>query len=81
MLLYYLAYLLFNLPMDGELNLIYAINGIGLVLLIGFILFTYKSGRVPKQKQNLWVAVLVLGNLLAFLFYWYFYMWKTDGKN
>jgi hypothetical protein len=35
----------------------------------------FKSGRVPQDKRALWAVVLLLGNIVAMPFYWYFYIW------
>lgn len=32
------------------------------------------SKRVPSEKKRLWVVVLILGHMIAIIFYWYFYI-------
>ncbi len=76
-----LMYFWFNEPLDDKFGMIVPINILWLGLLIGFCIYTYKSGRVPKGKQHLWAALLVFGNFFAFPFFWYFYMWKTSAIN
>jgi hypothetical protein len=76
-----LIYFWFFEPRNADLYLVYLINVTWLILLIGFILFTYISGSIPKSKRNLWAALLVTGNVVVFPFFWYFYIWKLSDKN
>jgi len=67
--------------MDVEFGLIIPIYILYLGLIIGLSIYTYKSGRVPKTKQHLWVALLIFGNFLVFPFFWYFYIRLTNDNN
>lgn len=50
--------------------------------LIGiFIFHAFKTDLIAPDKRVLWVIVLFLGNMLAFPFYWYFYMWRPLNRT
>lgn len=50
------------------------------VLIIGFIVYTYMSNVVPKNKRHLWASVLFLGNMVALPFFWFYYVWKSTNE-
>ncbi len=78
---YILMYFFIQEPMSSDFTLIKTIYLFIFIVMIGFAVFIYKSGKVPKQKRHLWVALLVLGNLAVFPFFWYFYIWKTHADE
>jgi hypothetical protein len=47
---------------------------LGILMTIGFISNTFRSDSVPRAKRGLWVTVLVLGNIFALPFYWFWYI-------
>ncbi|SHJ79469.1 hypothetical protein SAMN02745165_03204 [Malonomonas rubra DSM 5091] len=50
--------------------------------LIGFyIWFLFKSDRVPQEKKSLWGIVLFMGNVLAFPFFFFIYVWPEKASN
>ncbi len=50
--------------------------------LIGFyIWFLFKSDRVPQEKKSLWGIVLFMGNMFAFPFFFFIYVWPEKPSN
>jgi len=49
-------------------------------LMIFYIVNVFQNERLPGEKKALWAVVLFLGNVLAFPFYWYFYIWSTPKE-
>lgn len=47
-----------------------------LVLIAIYIVFLFKTDRIPQDKKALWAAVLFLGNIFAMPVFWYLYIWK-----
>jgi hypothetical protein len=43
-------------------------------LLIFYIIYLFKTDRVPQDKKALWAAVLILGNMLAMPVFFYIYV-------
>jgi len=69
-----------------EFNTIFRIHILVMALVLGltafYIVHLFRTDRVPTDKKALWAVVLLLGNLLAMPFYWYFYVWpKGDGGS
>ncbi len=51
-----------------------------LMLIVFFIIYTYASNVVPKDKKHLWAAVLFLAHIFAFPIFWYHYIWKSTSE-
>lgn len=50
--------------------------------LIGFyIVYLFRTNRVPTEKKALWAVVLLLANTLAMPVFWYFYIWRPAGAS
>ncbi len=47
-------------------------------LLVFYIVFLFKSDRVPQDKKALWAAVLFMGNALAMPVFFYVYVWPEE---
>ena len=43
-----------------------------------YIVFLFKTDRVPQDKKALWAAVLFLGNMLAMPVFFYLYIWPDE---
>ena len=43
-----------------------------------YIVFLFKTDRVPQDKKALWAAVLFLGNMLAMPVFFYLYVWPDE---
>lgn len=48
-------------------------------LLIFYIIYLFKTERVPNDKKTLWAVVLFLGNIFAMPFFWYLYIWRKPN--
>lgn len=59
-------------PLFVALRLAFGICG--LIMMVGFIYRTLKSDSVPRSKRGFWVAVLLLGNVFALPFFWFWYV-------
>lgn len=46
------------------------------VLVIIYIVDVFRNDRVPKDKQVLWLIVILLGGIIAMPIYWYLYIWR-----
>ena len=53
----------------------------GILMVIGFIRYTYRSDAVPRDKRGLWTAVLLLGNVFALPFYWLWYIRQPQAPS
>ena len=50
-------------------------------ILVGvYVVHLFRTDAIPSDKKALWAVVLFLGNLMAFPFYWYLYMWRPLGQ-
>ncbi len=47
---------------------------LGLTTMVGFMWHAKRSDAVPAQKRDLWVWVLLLGNIFALPFFWFWYV-------
>jgi hypothetical protein len=47
-------------------------------LLVFYIVFLFKSDRVPQDKKALWAVVLFMGNALAMPVFFYIYVWPDE---
>ena len=47
-------------------------------LTIFYVVFLFKTDRVPQEKKALWAVVLVLGNMLANPVFYYLYVWPDE---
>ena len=45
---------------------------------IGFLLVVFRTARVPPDKKPIWAALLIVGNIVAFPVFWYFYVWRKQ---
>jgi hypothetical protein len=56
-------------------------------LIVFYIVFLFKTDRVPQDKKALWAAVLFLGAFVAMPVFFYLYVWpdqwpsKTGGSS
>ena len=65
---------LFRSLLTYDLIFIYAV-------MLALVLYVVSTPWVPKGKRVLWVAVLFLGNALAYPFFWYHYIWNVYGTR
>jgi hypothetical protein len=47
-------------------------------LIAFYIVFLFKTDRVPQDKKALWAAVIFLGNMVAMPVFFYFYVWPEQ---
>ena len=52
----------------------------GVVLLILYIIYVYKAGRVRQEKRALWTVTLLCASWVAMPFFWYYYI-RQDLKK
>jgi len=43
-----------------------------------YIVFLFKTDRVPQDKKALWAVVLFLGNIIAMPVFFYLYVWPDE---
>ncbi len=41
-----------------------------------YIVYLFRTDRVPQDKKALWAVVLFFANVFAFPVFWYLYIWK-----
>jgi hypothetical protein len=62
--------------------LLFAAHFATILLMFGliafYIVFLFKTDRVPQDKKALWAAVLFLGNMLAMPVFFYLYVWPDE---
>lgn len=51
------------------------------ILFVIYIMHILKSGRVKKDDRVLWAILLLMGNSIAMLVYWYLFIWKTTPQK
>ena len=44
------------------------------VLIGGYIIYLFRTDRVPQPKKALWAVVLFIGNMIAMPVFWYLYV-------
>jgi hypothetical protein len=50
--------------------------------LIGFyVVYLFRTDRVPTEKKALWAVVLLLANTFAMPVFWYFYIWRPADAS
>jgi len=61
---------------------LFAAHLVTMMLMFGlnvfYIVFLFKTDRVPQDKKALWAAVLFLGNMLAMPVFFYLYVWPDE---
>ncbi len=50
-----------------------------LVVQVIYVVYLFRTGRVPQDKKALWAAVLILGNMIAMPVFWYLYLWRRPN--
>jgi hypothetical protein len=45
-------------------------------LVIFYVVDTWRNSRVAKNQKALWTVVIICGQWLAFIVYWYLYLWR-----
>ncbi len=48
-------------------------------LMIFYIVYLFRTSRVPQDKKALWAVVLFMGNMFAMPVFWFLYIWQ-DSK-
>lgn len=51
------------------------------VLLLSYAVHLFRFKAVPENQRPLWLAMMVIGNLLVFPIYWFFYVWRASGRT
>ncbi|HEY0323868.1 MAG TPA: hypothetical protein VGC66_23165 [Pyrinomonadaceae bacterium] len=51
-----------------------------LALTIFYVVNIFRNPRVEKDKQVLWVALLLLAGMMAAPVYWYLYIWREEPQ-
>jgi hypothetical protein len=44
-----------------------------------YVVYLFKTDRVPQDKKALWAVVLFFANIFAFPIFWYLYIWKEPA--
>jgi hypothetical protein len=52
---------------------------LALIAWLAYLWDVWRNPRMPKDKRALWTAVLILANLYALPFYWWFYIREVSG--
>jgi hypothetical protein len=52
---------------------------LALLLIVGYLIYLFYTEYVPKEKKVLWGVVLILGNIFALPFFWFFYLRSRGG--
>lgn len=50
----------------------------GLLMMAWFIHHVIRTNTVPPEKRGIWVMILLVGNIFALPFFWFFYMRKAE---
>jgi hypothetical protein len=62
--------------------LLFAAHFATILLMFGliafYIVYLFKTDRVPQDKKALWAAVLFLGNMMAMPVFFYLYVWPEE---
>jgi hypothetical protein len=54
----------------------------GISIMIFYIINLFRNRTIERDKRALWVVLLVFGNIITNIFYWYLHIWKhTDNSN
>ena len=59
-----------------SLRLILGVSGLLMVAL--FIHHVIRTDAVPTEKRGLWVMILLVGNIFALPFFWFWYIRKAE---
>ena len=59
----------------------YALTGVLLSGWVAFIIDVWAGGKVPVPKRKLWAVVLVLGNVYAMPFYYWWYVLPAERSD
>ncbi|HEV7570668.1 MAG TPA: hypothetical protein VGQ21_04135 [Thermoanaerobaculia bacterium] len=46
-----------------------------------YIVYLFKTDRVPQDKKALWAVVLFFANIFAFPIFWYLYIWREPAAT
>ena len=49
---------------------------LSLALIAGFLIYLFRTTRVPADKRSLWAVVLLLGGIVGMPVFWYLYVWR-----
>jgi hypothetical protein len=44
-----------------------------------YIVYLFRTERIPQERKALWAIVLFFGNIIAFPVFWYLYIWKEPS--
>jgi hypothetical protein len=50
----------------------------GLLMMAWFIHHVIRTNTVPAEKRGLWVMILLVGNIFALPFFWFWYIRKAE---
>ena len=51
-----------------------------LVVMLINLIYVYTTSKVPADKKKFWSGLIVVGNIWAAPFFWYWYIWKENTK-
>lgn len=49
------------------------------VLIVFYIVYLFKTSRVPAEQKALWAIVLFMGAPVAMPVFWFLYVWREPG--
>src|ERR1700741_863120 len=50
-------------------------------ILAGFIIYLFRTDRVPQSKKALWAVVLFMGNMVSMPVFWYLYVRPAQWQD
>jgi hypothetical protein len=48
---------------------------------IFYVVYLFKTDRVPVEQKALWATVIILGHMLAMPVFWYLHVWREPKKE
>jgi hypothetical protein len=54
---------------------------LSMTLIAFFIVYLFKTSRVPPEKKALWAVVIFMANMFSMPVFWYLYMWKQSDSR
>jgi hypothetical protein len=46
-----------------------------------YVVYLFKTDRVPVEQKALWATVIILGHMLAMPVFWYLHVWREPKKK
>ena len=49
-------------------------------LLAFYLIYLYRSERIPQDKKVLWAILIFMGSFIAMPIFWYLYIWREPAN-